>query len=322
MAESPKASGARPAEKTHFLEHWAQHHRKVARATFIQLVKQPFTSIFTCFVIGVALVLPVLLSVLLSNLSHINQAWDGSPQITLLLKKGVPSLDAGVLANQIEAKAHVSSSVLIDKDAALEDFKQRFDFSDAIDFLDENPLPHVIIVRLNINTGELDLIETLRDQLIKLPEVDSAILDSAWVQRLHALTELVQSAVWIIATILSLTVILVLGNTIRLAIENRKEEIVVMKLVGGTDAFVRRPFLYMGLFFGLGSSIMAWCLTHWVLYLLNEPIETLAQSYQFDFSLSGLNFISTLSLLIFGLSLGWLSAWLAVRKHLGDIEPD
>lgn len=321
MAEAPKASGARPAEKSHFLKHYVENHQKVAKTTFFQIVKQPLTSLFTCFVIGVALVLPVLLSVLLNNLATINQHWDGSPQITLLLKKGVPSLDAGMLAKEIGKKQSIASSHFIDKESALNDFKQRFEFKEAIEFLDENPLPHVIIVRLHPEIHQLETIKQLRDSLVSLPEVDSAILDAVWVQRLQSITLLVERAVWVIATILSLTVILVLGNTVRLAIENRKEEIVVVKLVGGTDAFVRRPFLYMGLFYGLGSSIVAWCLSHWVIYLLNEPIQTLASSYQLDFSLSGLSFLSTLFLLIFGLTLGWLSAWLAVRKHLDDIEP-
>jgi cell division transport system permease protein len=322
MAETPKASGARPAESTHFLKHYFENHRKVAKATFLQLVRQPITTIFTCFVIGVALVLPVLLSVLLHNLASVNQQWDGSPQITLLLKKGVPALDAGILAEDIGKRQSIASSTFIDKELALEDFKKRFEFNDAIEFLDENPLPHVIVVRLQSAIQQLETIEALRDSLVAIPEVDSAILDAAWVQRLQSITLLVERAAWIIATILSLTVILVLGNTVRLAIENRKEEIVVVKLVGGTDPFVRRPFLYMGLYYGLGSSILAWCLVHWVIYLLNEPIHALAASYQLEFSLSGLTFISTLFLLLFGLALGWLSAWLAVRKHLDDIEPD
>ena len=316
-----KSSGAKPTENKNAFIHYLEHHQKIAKNTLFQLGQQPLTTSFTCFVIGIALVLPVLLSVLLANLEDINKNWDGSPQITLLLKKGLPSLDAGVLADKISEKQSVSSSLFIDNEQALTDFKARFEFTDAIEFLDENPLPHAIIVRLSSDISLLTDIEQLRDSLLTLPEVESALLDAAWVQRLQSITRLVERAVWVIATMLSLTVVLVLGNTIRLAIENRKEEIIVVKLVGGTNPFVRRPFLYMGVLLGLGSSIVAWCLIHWVIYILNEPIQTFASSYQFDFSLSGLTFISTLFLLLFGLSLGWLSAWLAVRKHLDEIEP-
>lgn len=322
MAESPKTSGARPAESKNALKHYFEHHQKTAKNTFSQLIQKPITNIFTCFVIGIALVLPVLLSVLLVNIEDINKHWDGSPQITLLLKKGLPSLDAGVLADTISKKQSVSSSQFIDNEQALSDFKTRFEFTDAIEFLDENPLPHAIIVRLSKTITSISDIEQLRDSLVTLPEVESAILDSTWVQRLQSITLLVEKSVWVIAVMLSLTVILVLGNTIRLAIENRKEEIIVVKLVGGTDPFVRRPFLYMGIFLGLGASVIAWGLIHWVIYLLNEPIEALALSYQLEFSLSGLTFKSTLFLLIFGLSLGWISAWLAVRRHLDEIEPN
>lgn len=322
MVDPQKSSGAQPTENKNAFKHYLEHHQKVIKTTLAQLRQQALTTSFTCFVIGVALVLPVLLSVLLSNLEDINSQWDGSPQITLLLKKGVPSLDAGILADTISEKNGVKSSLFIDNKQALADFKSRFEFTDAIKLLDENPLPHAIIVRLSSNISAIKAIEALRDNLVEYPEVDSAILDAAWVQRLQSITHLIERAVWIIATILSLTVILVLGNTIRLAIENRKEEIIVVKLVGGTDPFVRRPFLYMGVFLGLGASIVAWCLIHWVIYILNEPIQALAMSYQFEFSLSGLTFLSTLFLLAFGLSLGWLSAWLTVRKHLDDIEPN
>lgn len=321
MPELPKSSGARPAESKNAAQHYFENHQKVAKSTLLQLFNQPLATAFTCFVIGIALVLPALLSVLLANIENINKHWDGSPQITLLLKKGVPSLDAGVLSESIAKKQSVTSSLFIDNEQALSDFKSRFEFSDAIEFLDENPLPHAIIVRLNSTLTAISDIEQLRDSLITLPEVDSAILDAAWVQRLQALTKLVERAVWLIAVMLSLTTVLVLGNTIRLAIENRKEEIIVVKLVGGTDPFVRRPFLYMGVFLGLGSSIVAWCFIHWAIYLLNEPIVALALSYQLEFSLSGLTFLSTLFLLLFGISLGWLSAWLAVRRHLDEIEP-
>lgn len=331
MADSPKhsnqkpnatkSSGAKPTENKNAFTHYIENHQKVAKSTLIQLCQNPLTSFFTCFVIGIALVLPVLLSVLLANVEDINKNWDGSPQITLLLIKGLPSLDAGVLADKISEKQSVKSSTFVDNEQALADFKSRFEFTDAIEFLDENPLPHAIIVRLNPEISSLTAIEQLRDSLVTLPEVDSAILDAAWVQRLQSITLLIERAVWVIATMLSLTVVLVLGNTIRLAIENRKEEIIIVKLVGGTNPFVRRPFLYMGVFLGLGASLIAWCLIHWVIYILNEPIQALSLSYQVDFSLSGLTFISTLFLLIFGLSLGWLSAWLAVRRHLDEIEP-
>ena len=129
---------------------------------------------------------------------------------------------------------------------------------------------------------------------------------------------MLQRAVSVIGIMLGLVVILVLGNTIRLAIENKKEEIIVIKLVGGTDGFVRRPFLYMGVLYGFGASLFAWLLLIIIIVILNQPVQALASSYQSNFSLSGLDFESTLLLFLIGTGLGWFSSWLAVRKHLDD----
>jgi len=321
MAEAPRSSGARAANPPSALNNYFSHHSKVAKATLKTQLQTPLATFFTCAVIGIALVLPSLLTVLLGNVQSLNQGWDGSAQITLLLKKGVPALDGGVLAETISKKQSIKSSQFIDNDSALASFKKRFEFADAVEYLDENPLPHVILVRPDDSIKQVEHIEQLKESLLKYPEVESAILDVMWVQRLQSITDVLQRAVWVIASMLSLAVILVLGNTIRLAIENRKEEIIVVKLVGGTDAFVRRPFLYMGIFLGFGASIIAWILIHIILYMLNEPIEALALSYQSNFSLSGLGFESTLFLFVLGLGLGWFSSWLAVRKHLDDIEP-
>jgi cell division transport system permease protein len=321
MVETPKSSGARTSPAPSPLKNYFTNHSKVAKTTLRAQLATPFSSFFTCAVIGIALVLPTLLTVLLGNVQSLTQDWDGSAQMTLLLKKGVPTQDGSALANTIATKQSVKSSLFVDNDNALASFKERFKFADAIDYLDENPLPHVILIHPHDSLNTISLLEQLKDSLLKYPEVDSAILDVMWLQRLKSITDMLQRAVWIIASMLSLAVILVLGNTIRLAIENRKEEIIVVKLVGGTDAFVQRPFLYMGIFLGIGASIIAWILIHIVLYILNEPVQALASSYQNNFSLSGLSFESTLFLFILGIGLGWLSSWLAVRKHLGDIEP-
>lgn len=321
MAEAPKSSGARSAAPQGAASHYLAHHKKVARATFNSLIKTPFASLFTCAVLGIALVLPALLTSLLSNIESLGQDWDGSAQITLLLKKGVPRVDAEQLSKNISQRSTVANSQFIDNESALASFKERFEFADAIEYLDSNPLPHVIVVRPAEGLTTISHIEQLKQSLVTFPEVDSAILDIVWVKRLQSIVNMLQRAVSVIGVMLALVVILVLGNTIRLAIENRKEEIIVTKLVGGTDGFVRRPFLYMGVFFGFGASIIAWALLIVIISILNGPVEALASSYQSNFSLSSLSFESTLILFLAGTGLGWFSSWLAVRKHLDDIEP-
>lgn len=315
------AAGARTNDKPNALSSYLSHHQKTYKATFKQLLEQPFASFFTCAVIGIAFVLPALLAILLNNIQSVQHNWDGSAQITLFLKKGVPALDGKMLSATIAKKPSITSSHFVDNDTALEEFKERFELQEAVDYLDENPLPHVILVQPDKSLKSIEHIEQIKNSLLKFPEVEGALLDVMWVQRLNSITELLQRAAWVIALMLGAAVILILGNTIRLFIENRKEEIAVVKLVGGTNAFVRRPFLYMGVFFGLGGSIIAWVLINLTLYMLNGPIQDLAHSYQSTFSLSGFSFESTLLLIILGMSLGWFGAWLSVRKHLDDIEP-
>ena len=322
MTEPSRSAGAQTAQKPNAAKNYFKHHSSVAKSTFFSQLNRPISSFFTCAVIGIALVLPCLLMLVLVSIQSVSQNWDGSAQITLVLNKDMTTLDAGVLANDIGKKQSIHSSRFIDKDIALDAFRKKFEFADAIDFLDENPLPHVIVVSPNDAIKTVEHIEQLKNSLLTNPEIDSALLDVMWVQRLNSITQMLERAIWIIASMLALSVILVLGNTIRLAIESRKEEIIVVKLVGGTDHFVRRPFLYMGTFYGLGGSILAWILIQIVIYLLNQPIQELASSYQSDFSLSGMNFESTLFLLLLGVSLGWFGSWIAVKKHLSDIEPD
>jgi cell division transport system permease protein len=322
MAETPKSSGARPSPAPSAASNYVSHHKEVAKSSWSSLLKTPISSLLTCMVIGIALVLPALLTTLLDNIESLGEDWDGTAEITLLLKKGVPLIDGESLANTILKKQSVIESRFIDNDKALVSFKERFKFADAVDYLDENPLPHIIIVRPSEALASIEHIEQLKTSLSTYPEVDSAILDVVWVKRLQSITNMLQRAVSLISIMLGLVVVLVLGNTIRLAIENKKEEIVVVKLVGGTDAFVRRPFLYMGIFFGFGASLVAWLLLMVVIYILNEPVQALALSYQSNFRLSGLGFESTLWLFLIGTGLGWFSSWLAVRKHLDDIEPN
>jgi len=157
--------------------------------------------------------------------------------------------------------------------------------------------------------------------LSSLPEVEKAELDLQWVKRLYTMTQILQRAVWVLSGFLALAVLLVIGNTIRLAIESRRNEILVVKLVGGTDSFVRRPFLYTGMWYGLGGGLIAYILIEVTLWWLNSPIQRLAELYYSSFKLNGLGFLTFLFLLLLSMLLGWSGAWLAVHRHLGDIEP-
>jgi cell division transport system permease protein len=321
-AKKAKTLGAaKVSGKNNSFQSYINNHLKVSKLSLKEQTDRPFSSLLTCSVIGIALVLPTLLLILLSNINAANIDWEGSAKITLFLHQNTTALEAGTLSQSIAAHKDVADTLFIDKDQALEEFRAQFELGDVVEFLDNNPLPHAIIVTPADSLEEVVQIERLMQELEALKPVESGLLDALWVQRLQSITSFLEKAVLLIALMLAVAVLLILGNTIRLAIENRKEEIAVLKLVGGTTPFVCRPFLYMGVLYGLGGSIIAVILTAVIIAILNTPIEELARSYQSTFELSGLDFESTLLLILFGTSLGWLGAWLAVRRHLDEIEP-
>jgi len=316
-----RSSGAKPAQSNNLFRSYVENHRKTFRASLQEHLNRPLASFFTCSVIGIAFVLPTLLAIFLINIQSIDIGWDGQAQITLFLHDDISS-DAGqALSAKLASQSNISNSTFVNRDQALEDFQSLFELEHIVDYLDANPLPHSILVTPHPSLKSIDHLNDLKKKLEANEQVNSALLDVIWIQRLQSITQFLQRSVLIIGLMLACAVVLILGNTIRLAIENRKEEIIVLKLVGGTDSFVCRPFLYMGVLYGLGGSLVAIILTQGIIIALNNPVRALASSYQSHFDLSGLGFDSTLVLLILGMTLGWLGSWMAVRKHLGDIEP-
>lgn len=318
----PAAQGAQRSNKNPLMGSYLGNHKKALLHTLSEQRKKPVASFFTCAVIGIAILLPTLLAVLLLNIHQANLNLDSSAQLTVMLKDNVTPLQATELAKQIDTISGVNQTAFIDKDKALEEFKAAFQLGDTLDHLANNPLPHSILVVLEDSVATIDQAQIVKRRLEQIPEVDLVQLDLMWIQRLKAISDFLSLSTWILASMLAIAVILILGNTIRLAIENRKDEIAVLKLVGGTDAFVCRPFLYLGTFYGLGGGIFALTLCWIVLSILSQPIETLISSYQSDFNLSGLNFESTILILIIGTLLGWFGAQLSVKKHISEIEPN
>lgn len=294
---------------------YLMRHLQVLLATLGQMTRAPVASLLTITVLGITLALPAGLYVLVANLDRLSAGWDRGGQISLFLKRDVSEATALKLAAQIRNQSTVSTVDYISRDAALAEFKRLSGFGQTLNALDSNPLPAVLVVHPAAGTGAESL-ETLRAQLAKLPGVDIAELDAAWLKRLAALLDLAERAVWILATLLAAAVMLIIGNTIRLAVVNRQTEIEVIQLVGGTAAFVRRPFLYAGFLQGLFGGIAAWLLVEISLLLLSGPVSELTSLYGSAFRLSGLGAGPGLWLLVTGASLGWLGSRLAVGWHL------
>jgi cell division transport system permease protein len=297
------------------------HHLRVFIASLGHLSRAPMATLMTSAVIAIALALPSGMFVVLENAGGLSHSWDGSTQISLYLKKSVDKEQAQSMADRLRLHHDIDTVTLITKADGLKQFTAASGFGDALKYLDENPLPNVLIVQPHIDPTRPDTVNKLLDELQAEPKVDMAQLDMLWVKRLYTLLELAQRAVWIIGGLLALAVLLIIGNTIRLDIENRRAEIEVSKLIGASNAFIRRPFLYTGLWYGLLGGVLAWLLTSASLWLLDGPVERLSGLYDSSFSLSGLSFSHVLNLIAMSCVLGLLGSWLAVGRHLSAIEP-
>jgi cell division transport system permease protein len=275
----------------------------------------------TCSVIGIALALPVGLHVLLANLQNVSGAWDSGASISLFLKQKVSDRQAVSLARVLRLHQRIEDVELITREAALEEFQQLSGYADALEALDSNPLPAVLIVQPKTEYTTAESAQLLVRELKLLPETEIVQLDLQWVQRLQAITVIAQRAVVVLATLLGMAVLLIVGNTIRLEIQNRHAEIEITKLIGATNAFIRRPFLYTGFWYGLFGGIIALLLVAIAITLLSGPIANLANLYESSFDLAAFDFLTIVSLLLGSSMLGLAGAWLAVARHLSAIEP-
>lgn len=295
-------------------------HAQVMVSACGQLAQTPLATAMTLGVIAITMALPAGLHVLLDNLERISSGWQASPRISLYLHREVDAAAAQAFASRVQAEAGVRRVELVSAAAGLEEFKRLSGFGAALDALEENPLPAVLVVHPVAGATDPAAMASLRERLAANAEVELAQLDMEWVRRLHALLELAGRAVAVLASLLGLAVLLIVSNTIRLAILNRREEIEVISLLGGTSAFVRRPFLYSGLIQGLAGGTLAWMLVAVAVALLRGPMQQLSSLYGGSMSLHGPGPETALVLAAGGAMLGWIASWVAVGRHLGAIQ--
>lgn len=321
--ERSRAAGASLLEArwTTRLKSWLLHHRETANESGRRLLRTPWSSFTTCLVIGIALALPTGLYVVIKNVESLTAGWQGAAQITLYLRDAVSAADGQKLASELSGRDIVATATYVAREKTLAEFREQSGFAEIIDSLDSNPLPAVITVALADVPRLPRKSAALLDELDQLDAVESAQLDLAWLQRLYQMMELGRRFALVLAALLALGVVLVIGNTIRLTIESQRTEIVVVKLVGGTNAFVRRPFLYYGLWYGLGGALCASLVLLAAYFWLQAPLTQLATLYASEAEFSGLGARDTLLMWLAACVLGVLGAWLAVARHLGAIEP-
>jgi len=300
---------------------WLTHHVRTLIASLGFLWRNAISSLMTMAVIAIALALPAGLYAMLDNLSRASVGWDDSAQISVFLKDSVSADEAQALADKLARHKNIEQVKFIHKDQALAEFQRISGFNAAIDSLGSNPLPHVLAIKPKVDAKHPANVAKLVNELGSRKEVELAQLDLQWVKRLYALLDIAHRGIWMVAGLLGLAVLLVVGNTIRLDIQNRRAEIEVTKLIGGTNAFIRRPFLYTGFWYGLCGGILAWLLTALAVALMTNSVAHLAALYDSGFTLSGLGVGDGLLLVATSCLLGLAGSWIAVGRHLHEIEP-
>ncbi len=299
---------------------YSQQHLDSLVASLLKLYFAPLASGLTITTIGVALALPTSLFLLLNNAERLVGGWERTPQISVFLEPELPPRDQADLAQRVRQWPQVGQVETISKQQALAEFRAYSGLGDALDALSTNPLPPVLVVTPRPGASEAELRQLTR-RLERLPASARVSLDMEWLRRLQALTDLLRRSVWLIAVLLALTAILVVGNTIRLDVENRRAEITVGKLIGATDAFIRRPFLYSGAWYGLLGGLLAGIIVTFGASALQAPIEALNRAYGIQFQLQGPGLPGVLTVLAVGFGLGLSGAWLAVGYALRQAEP-
>ena len=302
------------------LRNWGSLHVSTAVAAFQRLARQPFASLMTILVIAVTLALPSSMHLLIKNAQSISASWDSALDFSVYLHTNTSIEEARRLADLIQQRADVEQVTLIPSDKALAEFRDQSGFGEALDHLTVNPLPHTIVVRPGGNHTEVSM-GLLNEELGNLPETDFVQVDTEWVRRFHAILEILQRSIAIGATLLGAAIIVIIGNTIRLDIQNRREEIEVTKLIGASNAFVRRPFLYSGLWYGLGGGLFALALVRYGLIALEAPVTRLAGLYNRPFTVLALGFVESLLIIGAGVALGLAGSWVAAARHMRRIEP-
>ncbi|HIZ50026.1 MAG TPA: permease-like cell division protein FtsX, partial [Candidatus Pseudomonas excrementavium] len=272
----------------HPLRSWAGSHRDSARLALRRIREHPVSTVMIVLVMTIVLALPMGLAVLIDQVERLGVDWQRAAQLSVYLQQDIQPDAAQGVQQDIAALDEVAEAQLLDRELALAEFQQHSGLGDALQQLAYNPLPDVILVMPRHIEGGAAALEPLRERLAQLPGVDQVQIDMLWVERLTAILSMVERFTGGLALLLVLTLLLVMANTIRLAIESRRDEILVIKLVGGTDAFVRRPFLYLGMLYGLLAGVLAWLLLGAGLAWLNGTVRELAALYQSDFELTGM----------------------------------
>ena len=314
LMSSPSIKRKNSSSSQGGLKHYLTEHKQTAGESIDQLWIKPFGSLMTVFLIGLSLALPLILIVILESGDKLVSSWQGQSKISLFLKMDVSEQSGTALSQNLVSHKGVRSLRYLSKQQSLEEFENNSGVAVPLELLEENPLPAVIVVEAR--TARPGDLESLRDELARLPEVEFAQLDLLWVKRLQAILHAGQYLAQALALILALVVLFVVMNTMKLLIEHRRSEIEITLLVGGSHAYIRRPFLYLGLWYGLFGGLLAVTAVESLLWWIEGPVASMSALYESSFYVQSMSLSLFFKALLFSSLLGVTAAWLEVSLHL------
>lgn len=298
-----------------------RQHREAAQQALRELLHRPLTTILTLLAIALALALPGMLLAILGNVQQTAKPWEDSRQINVFIKLDVTEDNLAKLANEWRDDGEIKSVKIISQKQALEQFKQDSGLSDALELLEDNPLPAVLIITPDDEITEPENVEALSKRLAASPAVDQIQLNQKRLKRLQSFLRFLNTSTLLLAFLFGLMVTLIIINSLRFEIIRRQNEIKVVKLIGGSNDYIQRPFLYSALFLGLIGAALAVFIIHITFLFLTPHLESLLGHYKNGISPLHLNPKTTLIIPLAALLLSLASTWLAVKFNLHQIEP-
>ncbi|MCO6553355.1 MAG: permease-like cell division protein FtsX [Gilliamella sp.] len=311
-----KPTKSKNKDENSFFPRWKRQIGYAWCNTFNDFSQHIIASLLTIFVIAISITLPTISYLLWKNANQTAQQWNPTPNLTVYINKALTSEQTTELVTKLKSYHEVDRVKYLSRDETKEEFQTWSGFSNALDLLDENPLPAVAIVIPKDEAKKTVILHQLQTELLTIDGIDDVKLDDSWFTRLTALTNMVKSIVWIISIFMIIAVSLVIGNSIRLNIFSRKQTITVMQLIGATEGFILRPFLYSGIFIGLISAIISLLLSEIFIYQIESIILKVSDAFGTIIHIEGLLWDESLLIILITISIGWLSSLIATKKYL------
>ena len=306
----------------HSFQAYLHNHAYVLFFSLGRLIRTPVTSAMTILVLAIAIALAGSFYILVINVQQLTGNLESSNEISLFLKDRVTEKQGRKIAAQLAKNKKIHEINFITREQAMAEFKAYSGFGEALKVLDKNPLPNVVQILPKNSLANQHEIQRLIAEMQKIPEVDFAQIDMQWVQRLHSMLQVTKRVILILSLLLALAVIFITANTIRLELQNRREEVIIAQLLGATLVFIQRPFLYSGFWYGFVAGLLAWIIITMMLFALQQPVYRLSFLYDSNFSIQFLSFKDSIGLIFLSASLGVIGAWIVLCFQLQQLQPE